>query len=48
MMTKNAQVLNVNAIKFKVPLHVSEREEQSEAQVGARDLSRGGSLQGLG
>ena len=28
---KDAQVLNVNATKFKVPSHASERKEQSEA-----------------
>jgi len=34
-MTKDAQVLNVNATEFKVLLHMSEREKQSEARVGA-------------
>jgi len=48
MMTKDTWVLNANATKFKVPSHMSEREEQSEAWAGTRDLSRGGSFQGLG
>jgi len=47
-MTKDARVLNVNATKFKVLLHASEREEQSEARVGTDGLSRGGSLRGVG
>jgi len=42
MMTKNAQVLNASATKFKVPSHASERKELGEARVGA-----GRSLQGL-
>jgi len=39
-MMKDAQVLNVNATKFKVLLHVSEREEQSEAWAGTRKISQ--------
>jgi len=31
----------VNATKFEVPLHASEREEQSEAQAGAGKISQG-------
>jgi len=34
-MTKGARALNTNATKFEVLLHVSEREEQSEARAGA-------------
>jgi len=47
-MTKDAWVLNASATKFEVPSHMSEREELSEARAGTRDLSRGGSLRGLG
>jgi len=31
----------MSATKFKVPSHVSEREEQSETQVGGRKISQG-------
>jgi len=41
MMTKDTQVLNVNATKFEVPLHMSEREELSEAQAGAERSLKG-------
>ena len=47
-MTKDAPVLNVNATKFEVLSHVSEREEQSEHEQAQGDLSRVGFLQGLG
>jgi len=40
-MTKDAQVLNASATKFKVPSHMSEREEQSEARAGARKSLKG-------
>jgi len=39
-MTKDTQVLNVSATKFKVLLHISEREEQSQAWVGT-EISQG-------
>jgi len=39
-MTKDTQVLNASATKFKVPLHVSEREEQSQARAGT-EISQG-------
>jgi len=42
-MTKDARVLNVNATKFEVPSHASEREEQSEAQAGTK-ISQGSVL----
>jgi len=41
---KDARVLNANATRFKVPSHVNEREEQSEARAGAGSLSKGGSF----
>jgi len=41
MITKDIQVLNVNATKFKVPLHLSEKKEQIEARAGTKGVSQG-------
>jgi len=41
MRTKDARVLNASATKFKVLSHMSEREEQREAQAGTEKSLKG-------
>jgi len=46
--TKDTRVLNVNATKFKVLSHVSERDERSEARAGSKKSLKGWFLLRIG